>query len=159
MARRVGLRFEENMYGSFEPLAAELEPGSFVFHMKARSESLLRTVLNGRVETSGWVEAEGLASRSELTGFMVMRPLLSRFIQYDFGFVGDDGKRYRYSGTKTIRHLHPRESWTTLVGSIYDSDEREIATSVVRFDLSELRSFLAGFRPTLAPSVPPVAGR
>lgn len=159
MPRHIGLRFAENMYGSYSPVDSQGKPKQFTFHVEARSESLLRTLLNGRVETTGWVEAEGLAARSELTGFMIMRPLLSRFIQYDFGFIGDDGKRYRYSGTKTIRHLQPRTSWTTLVGSIYDSDEREIATSTTHFDLGELRSFIAGFRPTLATSAQPIAER
>lgn len=155
----VGLRFTENMYGSYQPLEQGQAPRRFVFHLEAQSESLLRTLGNGRVETTGWVEAEGLAARSGLAGFMIMRPLLARFIEYDFGFIGDDGRRYRYSGSKTIRHLHPRKSWTTLTGSIYDGDEREIATSVVRFDLAELRSFVAGFRPTFGAPATPVSGR
>ena len=101
---------------------------------------------DGRAEATGYVEAEGLAERAELAGFIVIRPLVARTIRYEFHFYGDDGSRYRFAGEKTIRHLHPIRTWTTLPGALYDAEDRAIAHSLSHFDLKELGPFLRSFK-------------
>ena len=97
------------------------------------------------MKATGYVEAEGMADRAAFEGVMVVEPMLRRRIHYSFNFEGDDGSRYRYAGHKTIRHLDPVSSWTTLRGSIFDSAGQEVATSTTRFDPRELWRFLRSY--------------
>lgn len=146
MAKQIGFRFEENMYGSYHLVR---EPGAerrFAFHYEVASRELWRTLRSGRAEATGWVEAEGLAAHAELVGFIVIKPLVARFIRYEFDFRGDDGTSYHYAGEKTIRHLHPLRTWTTLPGALYDAEGEEIARSLARFDTQEMGPFLRSFQ-------------
>jgi hypothetical protein len=95
------------------------------------------------------VEAEGLAMRARIEGFLIVKPLLSRFIRYQLDFIGDDGARYRYAGQKTIRYTDPVRTWTTLPGAIYDERGDMIGESMLRFDPRTLGSFLRSFSATL----------
>jgi hypothetical protein len=146
---RLGFRFSENMYGGYRPAKEPAEERRFCFHLDVVSRDLWRTIRDGRAEATGHVEAEGLATHAPLTGFLVIKPLLARLIRYEFDFTGDDDARYHYAGEKTIRHLHPTTTWTTLPGAIYDADGGEFARSLTRFDLNEISPFLRSFRPSL----------
>jgi hypothetical protein len=146
MARHLGFRFNENMVGSYHLLREPEAARRFAFHYDVVSPGLWRTLRDGRAEAAGTVEAEGLAERAELAGFIVIRPLVARTIRYEFHFSGDDGSRYRFAGEKTIRHLHPIRTWTTLPGALYDAEDRAIAHSLSHFDLKELGPFLRSFK-------------
>jgi hypothetical protein len=148
MARKIGLRFKENMYGHYEVLEGP-EAGKerhFVFHWVVDSPGLIMTLRGGRTAATGWVEAEGLAGRADLEGWFVLRPVVQRFIRYEFTFTGDDGRRYRFEGQKTLRHLHPARTWTTLPGVIYDDQGKEWARSLSRFHFRELHHLLFSIR-------------
>lgn len=146
---RFGVQFDENMYGTFHPVAKPGDPRPFMFHVSATAPSLRRVILgDGRMDTSGYVQADGFATRAPLSGQLVIRPLLGRFIRYEFEFTANDGARYRYAGEKTIRHLKPKQSWTTLPGSIYDAGGAKIYDSESRFDLTELLPFLRSYQLT-----------
>jgi len=146
MAKRLGFRFDENMAGSYRLLREPEAERRFAFHYNVVSPGLWRTLRDGRAEATGYVEAEGLAERAELAGFIVIRPLVARVIRYEFHFCGDDGSRYRFAGEKTIRHLHPIRTWTTLPGALYDAEDKQIAHNLVRFDLKEVGPFLRSFK-------------
>jgi hypothetical protein len=77
---------------------------------------------------------------------MIIKPLVARLIRYEFEFTGDDCASYRFAGEKTIRHLHPFRTWTTLPGAVYDSAGGEIARCMVYFHFNELGSFLLSFK-------------
>jgi len=131
MGKRLGFRFNENMVGSYRLLREPDAERHFAFHYDVVSPGLWRTLRDGRAEATGYVEAEGLAERAEL---------------YEFHFFGDDGSRYRFAGEKTIRHLHPIRTWTTLPGALYDAEDKEIAHSLAHFDLKEVGPFLRSFK-------------
>jgi hypothetical protein len=143
---RMGFRFSENMYGTYQSASAPDRERRFMFHIEAVSRDWRRTIRDGRVEATGFVEAEGLASHAPIEGFMIIKPLVQRLIHYEFEFLGEDGASYRYAGRKTIRHLSPLRTWTTLPGSILDAAGRETARSVTRFDTREFGAFLRSFR-------------
>jgi hypothetical protein len=149
MGIQLGFRFSENMYGSYRPVKQPAGERRFRFHFDVVSRDLWKTLRDGRAQATGTVEAEDLATQSPLEGFIVIKPLVTRLIRYEFDFTGDDGVSYHYAGEKTIRHLHPITTWTTLPGAIYDADAKEFARSVTRFDLGELLPFLRSFRPSL----------
>lgn len=145
MARRLGFSFSEVMTGSYQPVSDPGKEYRLVFHIDAASGDLWQTLRSGRVEASGHVEAEGLAENTPIEGFMIVKPVLSRFIRYEFDFTGDDGARYHYVGQKDIRHRDPLRTWTTLPGGIFDDSGNKIADSVLRFDLKTLGPFLRSF--------------
>jgi len=152
--RTVGFRFSENMYGTYTLAGQPGKRRGFTFHIDAVSGNLLRTLRDGRVETTGHVDAEGLATRAPLCGFMIIKPLLARLIRYEFCFTGDDGAAYRFAGEKTIRHLDPVRTWTTLPGAIYDAAGVQLARCATFFDRKEMGRFLLSFKPLLRPAAP-----
>jgi hypothetical protein len=142
----LGFCFSENMYGSYTRSDEPRVERRFHFHFDVVSRNLWKTLRDGRAEATGYVEAEGLAKHAPLAGFIIIKPLLSRLIRYEFDFTGDDGASYHYAGQKTIRHLHPTTTWTTLPGALYREDASEFAESTTRFDTDELLPFLRTFR-------------
>ena len=149
MVSKLGFLFSENMYGSYQTVKEPAGERRFCFHFDVVSRDLWKTLRDGRAEATGSVEAEALAEHSPLEGFIIIKPLVSRLIRYEFDFTADDGASYHYAGQKTIRHLRPITTWTTLPGAIYDADAEEVARSVTRFDLAEMLPFLRSFRPSL----------
>jgi hypothetical protein len=147
--RKLGLRFSETMAGTYRLEHDGGEERHLVFHIDATTHDLWKTLRDGRVEAAGFVEAEGLAMRARIEGFLIVKPLLSRFIRYQLDFIGDDGARYRYAGQKTIRYTDLVRTWTTLPGAIYDEDGEKIADSTLRFDPRTLGHFLRSFSATL----------
>jgi len=144
----LGFGFSENMYGSYTRSDEPEVERSFRFHFDVISHDLWRTLRDGRAEATGYVEAERLAKHAPLKGFIVIKPLIARVIRYEFDFTGDDGAAYHYAGQKTIRHLNPASTWTTLPGALYRDDASEFAESTTRFDMDELIPFLRSFRVT-----------
>lgn len=142
--RKLGLKFSEIMAGTYR-LSNDGEDRRLVFHIDATTRDLWKTLRDGHVEVSGSVEAENLATGAPIEGFMIVKPLLSRFIRYEIGFTGDDGARYHFAGQKDIRYTDPVRTWTTLPGAIYDEHDQVIADSVLHFDLKTLGSFLRSF--------------
>ena len=152
MARKLGLRFTENMYGHYEvfegPAAGQRR--RFDFHWNGRYPDVIGSLHDRRGEGTGWVEAEGLAGRAPIEGFMVFKPFVERFIRYEFQFTADDGHRYWFKGQKEIRHLHPARTWTTLPGEIFDDAGRAWARTLLRFRFREALPFLLSFRTSIS---------
>jgi hypothetical protein len=143
--RKLGLTFSETMAGTYRLEHGDGDERGLVFHIDATTHDLWQTLRDGHVEAAGFVEAEDLAMRARIEGFLIIKPLLSRFIRYQLDFIGDDGARYRYAGQKTIRYTDIVRSWTTLPGAIYDERGERIAESTLRFDLKTLGHFLRSF--------------
>jgi len=77
-----------------------------------------------------------------------MLPFRRRFIRYEFDFVGDDGKPYRFAGQKDIRLTDPVKSFTVLPGVVTDGSGREVARVETRFDLqADWFQFVTSWRP------------
>ena len=153
----LGVAFNENMYGTYRRLDNGAGEQPFVFHVDALSTDLFQTLRDGRVQTSGFVEAPGLATHSSIRGFMIIKPAIRRIVRYEFDFTADDGQLLHFAGEKTIRHLSPMRTWTTLPGSIHDASGREIAHCVTRFRVEELGTFLRTFRLQRPSAVPQLA--
>ncbi len=151
MARKIGLRFGENMYGHHEMLEGPAAGRRlrFDFRYEVETRDLLRSLRDGRGEATGWVEAEGLAAHAGLVGSFEIAPFVRRYVRYEFEFTDDEGRRHRYVGQKTIRWLHPARTLTTMPGAILDRDGKPCARTLSRFRFRELLPFLFSFRPTL----------
>ncbi len=146
--KKYGVRFDENMYGTFHRVGCPDDPRPFMFHLVAQAPTVRGLIWNGRMRANGHVQADGFARHAKLTGELTIRPLVRRIVRYEFEFTADDGKTYRYAGQKSIRHLNPMRTWTTLPGAIYDADGKMLYESTSRFDLTELLPFIRSYQLT-----------
>lgn len=95
----------------------------------------------------GSVTADGLCREAPCTGRIELRYFRDRTIRYVFDFEAG-GNPYRFAGEKAcIRPWNLPWSHTTCFGTIARRDTGQlVSTSVTRFRLRSLPSFLASFR-------------
>lgn len=139
-----GFQFTEVMSGTYALASAPHEHRRFVFQINART----RSWRGGPAAIAGVLEAEGFAEEVPIQGTLLVAPLTKKIIRYEFDFVADDGKPYRFAGQKDIKFTNLRESFTTLPGVIVDAAGQKIATVETRFDLgADLFQFVSSLRP------------
>ncbi len=132
-----GFGFSEHMAGSYrrkDSSSSSLPGGKFHFDLEVDCRDLSRPVdITG--DMRGKVTMEGVADDAPAEGTIEISPLWKRRIRYAFSFTGNDGRRYRFDGKKSIRVRGLLGSWTTLPGQVFDDTGRAIADVVARFDL------------------------
>lgn len=144
----MGFRFAETMSGTWTRTDRTGERRPIQFSVVARSGPLGRFRADKVARLTGTIDAEGLATRREVTGTLVLKPFVGRVIRYELDFTGDDGKRYRFAGQKDIRWLDPVRTWTELPAEITDTEGALVGRALTRFDLRrDSATFLWSFRP------------
>jgi choline dehydrogenase-like flavoprotein len=132
----LALSFTEHMEGTYTPRVPELPGGAFAFTFEVDCEEVDDAGRVVRGAALGTVSVAGLAQDAPAGGARELSPHWRRTIRYAFGFDGQDGRRYRFEGTKTIRWLRALTTWTTLPGRVVrEEDGRCVADVVARFDL------------------------
>ncbi len=143
-----GFRFAETMSGTYTKRGNGATARRFSFTAEARAGSMLRHLRDGKTTLRGILEADGLASGVPIEGTLTMLPFRKRIIRYEFDFVGDDGKPYRFAGQKDIKLTDPVASFTILPGVVTDASGAEIADVQTRFDLqADWFQFMTSWRP------------
>jgi hypothetical protein len=139
----LGFSFREMMEGTAQRDGERFDrPFRFDFDVRApRLLGFFRTVVG---EAKGRVRLDGLAKDAQAKGTLELSPFAQKRIRYQFQFQADDGRGYRFDGHKTIDMLKPLAAWTTLPGTIFDSDGRAWGTATLRF------SFQRHFAPLLS---------
>lgn len=143
-----GFSFDETMSGPIT-LHGSQHPQHMEFRIHAEVPSLGEYLDEGRTEIEGTVSIAGFADSSALKGSLWILPL-RRQIRYEFGFAANDGSPYRFAGQKDISPLDPVTTLTVLPAYLYDAHGREIGQAEVRFELGDLPSFLASWRPVFS---------
>jgi hypothetical protein len=147
---KAGFKFEEKQTGTYHLFSRPEEEKAFTFTAQAAVDSVLDYLRDMSATLQGTVEMEGFADQVPLNGSLELNPLLGRVLRYQFTFVANDGKTYRFAGQKDIQLLDLPGSMTTLPGVVYDETGNEIARVLTRFDLgSDLVPFLLSWRPVL----------
>lgn len=142
-----GVRFHEVMAGTYCLTAGQTEPKHFSFDFQIVSPGINGWVMDFTGEAKGKVYLDGFADGMDGEGSLDLRPFTKSKIRYEFTFKGNDGKTYRFDGTKTIRWLSLIKSWTTLPGKVYDAENKEVADATAYFDLKkDLLGLLASIR-------------
>jgi hypothetical protein len=97
---------------------------------------------------AGSLDWEGLAEAAPCEGTLLMRPLRGdAALVYDLSFVAADGRRYALHGQKNYSLLRPVTGMTTLFAEVRrEEDGAVVARGVLRFELSDLRPWLASWR-------------
>jgi choline dehydrogenase-like flavoprotein len=141
------LAFRETMSGTVRPVHAPAERRPFSFSLHARSRGAWDFLRTREVAITGELVAEGFGTRCPLTGTLGLDVLLTGRLPYDFTFVADDARTYRFAGEKVVRLGSLRRSMTVLPGRVLDDAERVVGTAEVTFDLDrDLWEFLLSFR-------------
>ncbi len=143
-----GFEFKETMSGTWRPAAGGPER-AIEFSIRAHAGRLLRHLFDHKAEIEGRLQMAGFAADVPLSGQLTIDPVLGKKIRYEFEFVADDGKRYRFAGQKDIHFLDVVRTMTTLPGQILDERGGLIGSADLKFDTNDLPSFLASFRPRL----------
>ncbi|WP_428265483.1 hypothetical protein [Haliangium sp.] len=142
-----GFQFDETMSGSYTRVDGPGEPRPLSFTAHVVADSVVQHMRDGRARITGTIDAEGLATSAPIEGTMVLRPLPPQNkIGYDFRFTGDDGRPYVLRGQKDISLFALRRTLTELPAEILSAGGALVATTLVRFDLADLRSFLRSWR-------------
>lgn len=141
------LAFEETMSGTLVLADRPDERRPFSISLRARARDMKDFARTREVTITGELMAEGFGARCPLAGTLGMDVLLTRRIPYDFEFVADDGRTYRFLGKKRVRLGALRRSMTRLPARILDDGGKVVATVEVTFDLErDLVGFLRSFR-------------
>jgi hypothetical protein len=130
----LGFGFHEIMEGTVQREGENFDrPFRFEFDVEAPSVfSILRTAVGKAV---GHVRIDGLAKHAEAHGQLELSPLAQKRIRYEFDFTGDDGKAYRFEGTKVTTARRHLRGWTTLPGRVYAADGSVWGRAVLRFSM------------------------
>ena len=143
-----GFEFKETMSGTWRPEAGGPER-NIEFTITAHAGRLLRHLFDRKADMEGRLKMSGFAEDVPLTGELTIDPLLGKKIRYEFDFVADDGKRYRFAGQKDVQFLDVVRTMTTLPGEILAGDGQVVGRCELKFDTHDLPRFLASFRPRL----------
>lgn len=143
----IGLSFRETMSGAYHLCATPDIDHPMHFTVEARLRSLRSLLTNAVLDIRGEVSASGFADHKVLEGTLCIDPLRGRVLVYQFGFEGNDGQRYTFTGRKTLSKGGLVQAMTVLPGGIYDASGHKVATTLLRFDLrSDLFKFLGSYR-------------
>jgi hypothetical protein len=120
MFMNLGFAFHEVMEGSIERVGERFDR-AFRFEVDVATPKLVARV--AMCDADGFLHIDGLAKRAHAHGRLELSPVIERRIRYVLDFVGDDGKRYQFDGSKSIARylgspLALLKSWTTLPGEV-----------------------------------------
>ena len=102
-----GFEFYETMSGSYRLDASPHRERAISFTVGGRVDSMGKFLRDRVANIQGAIEVEGLAAHRPARGTMLMDPILGRTVGYELAFTDDEGKRYRLSGRKSVRHIEP----------------------------------------------------
>lgn len=123
----------------------------FKFHVETKADlvKFLNPVSEGFLT---WEFSEG--SYVDLLGVAEHQPIEKGYIKlvpyksliYEFYFTGNDGKRYRYYGSKNLRQLNQLKAWTHLKGEVTEVESgKKVLDSLTFFGKDSFISALIPF--------------
>ena len=143
----MGFSFRETMSGSYHLAGSPERERAMSFTVGARVHDTVRFLRDRLAQIQGEVDLEGFADHRALRGTLEIDPVLGKKLCYAFAFEGNDGRRYRFAGQKTIEFVRVLATMTTLPGEIFDEAGRAIGEARLRFDArSDLLKFMKSFR-------------
>jgi hypothetical protein len=136
----VGFYFREVMEGRVEREGERFDR-PFRFEVDVNAPRVLDFAKIAVGKLDGHLRLDGLARRAGATGRIELSPFGERRIRYVLDFTADDGKRYTFDGSKSIRGLTFTRGWTHLPGEVRAAEGGLYGRAVLRFSL---RRHLAG---------------
>lgn len=153
---RLGYKFQERMMGTWRKTGSTTEQ-PYRFDLVSIAPSFGSLSRDQLLYLEGTLTLGGLAEKVHATGTLRFTPWVRRRLEYELDCVGDDGKRYHVSGLKTIRHLNPIKTWTTLPSRVTDEAGNVIGEGTALFPASEFLPLVLSFRLTRGAPAPRLA--
>jgi hypothetical protein len=142
----LGFYFREKMDGTVVH-AGERFDRPFRFDVDVRAPSVLGFATTAVGVADGTLTIDGLAKKVPARGRLEISPLLHHSIRYVLDFTADDGKKYRFDGSKDTSVRRHVVGWTTLPGKVFDADGEVWGEAVLRFSLRrDLQKLLRSVR-------------
>lgn len=143
----IGLSFRETMSGAYHLSTAPDVDHPMHFTVVARLPRLRSFLTNAVFSIDGEVSAQGFADHKVLHGTLCLDLFRGKILVYQFGFEGNDGQPYTFTGRKTLSEGNIVQAMTVLPGSINDAAGHTVGRALLRFDLrSDLVKFLRSYR-------------
>jgi len=145
----IGFGFHEIMEGSVERVGERFDR-PFRFEVEVSTPKLIARV--AMCDAEGSLRIDGLAKNAPTKGRLELSPVIERRIRYVLDFIGDDGKRYQFDGSKRIARFGALphtllKSWTTLPGTVTDESGELWGRAVLRFHMRrDLRQLVSSMR-------------
>jgi hypothetical protein len=130
----IGFYFREIMEGTVQR-AGERFDRPFRFELDVTAPSILGFATTAVGEAEGKVTLDGLAKDAPAKGRLELSPFHRQTIRYVLEFEGNDGKRYRFDGSKKTTVRRHLIGWTTLPGTVYDEQGAAWGEASLRFSL------------------------
>lgn len=142
-----GLRFEETLRGGFHFLDHPEAELPMDLSVQVRIDGVRRFAKERTGTVGGHLTIEGFTD-GPFEGAVGLAVVARRRLPYDFSFVAQNGKTYRFRGEKDLTILELAEPVTLLPMSLYDEAGREVGRATVRFDVrSDLKKAVRSLRP------------
>jgi hypothetical protein len=142
----LGFYFREKMEGTAQRTGERFDR-SFRFDLDVHAPSVLRMATTAVAEAHGTLRIDGLARDVPATGRLELSPVARQTIRYVVDFTGDDGKSYRFDGSKSTTVRRHLVGWTTLPGKIYDESGQVWGDAELHFSLRrQLRKLIRSVR-------------
>lgn len=143
----MGIEFRETMAGSYHLLASPRDERPLAFTIQAVSRRLSSFVRVPLTEVEGEMHAEGFADHKALRGTLALDLLRNGSLPYNLSFSGNDGRAYRFQGTKVVSLRRLVQTMTELPAALLDEQGVEVGRALVRFDMQrDLARFLRSWR-------------
>jgi hypothetical protein len=130
----IGFYFREVMEGTAQREGERFDR-PFRFELDVTAPSIFGFVTTAVGEAHGTLRLDGLAKDVPAKGRMEISPIHRSTIRYVIDFKGDDGKAYRFDGSKTTTVRRHLIGWTTLPGVVYDDTGAVWGKALLRFSI------------------------
>jgi hypothetical protein len=119
----------------------------FHFDLDVRAPSVLGLAGTVVGEAVGTLRIDDFAKDVPAHGRLELSPLLRHRIRYTLEFTANDGKNYRFDGSKDTSMRRRLAGWTTLPGKVYGPEDDVWGEAVLRFSMRrDLRRLLRSVR-------------
>lgn len=125
-------------------------PEPFAFTVRARGRRARHLLTGAPFELDGTItltSAESPVDGAPCHGTLRSAPFGERALTYELQWRDMEGRPCRFYGTKNLATLRVLRAMTLLEGTVYRHGE-PLGMAKLRFDLHDIPSFLASFRPT-----------
>ncbi len=130
----LGFEFQERVAGTYYLLSEPTVDLVIRMTFKVSLNGVLRFAKDKLLDMNGEIYAEGFADHRPLEGTIAFRVHDERRLPYDFSFLANDGKRYRFRGQKDFASYRIMDSLTTLQASLLNEANEEIGRATFKFD-------------------------
>jgi hypothetical protein len=146
----IGFEFQLMLEGTYFELSTPFVPHTLNLDLTFKARSLGRFVQHKTFVLKGWIHAEGLARRAEVSGEFIVKTFRNRRFMCDLTFQADDGRLIRFYGEQDLVPIALIDSLTTMNASFYDADGAERGRAEVRLNLSrDWKLIVQSLRPLL----------